>query len=116
MYLNINWTIWRCRSSHVSNTKNKDKIWVSIKNDGLSVKNMSDLLLKEIYGKYGTKSPTNEQIRRYKMNEREISEKYDNLIENELNEKSNERVYVKNDVITFVTKHSKGWKKSVKEA
>ena len=66
---------------------------------------MSDLILKEIYGKYGTKSPTNEQIRGYKMNEREIS---DNLIENELNEKSNERVYVKNDVITFVTKHSKG--------
>ena len=77
---------------------------------------MSDLILKEIYGKYGTKNLTKEQIRRYKMNEREISEKHDNLSENELNEKSNERVYVKNDVITFVIKCCRGEKKEVKEA
>ena len=72
---------------------------------------MSDLILKEIFGKYGTKSLTKEQIRRYKMNEIEISEKYDDLSENELNEKSNERVHVKNYVITFVIKHCKGEKK-----
>ena len=34
-----------------------DEIWVSMKNvhDGLGVKNMSDLVLKEIYGKYERK-------------------------------------------------------------
>ena len=31
------------------------------------------------------KNPANEQVRRYKMTEREIFEKYDNLSENELN-------------------------------
>ena len=40
--------------------------------NGLGVKNMSDLVLKEIYGRYGTKKLTKEQIRRYKMIEREI--------------------------------------------
>ena len=38
--------------------------------DGLGVKNMSDLILKETYGGYGTKNLTKEQVRRYKMTER----------------------------------------------
>ena len=50
---------------------------------------MFDLTLKEIYGRYGTKKPTNKQIRRYKMTEREGFEKYDNLDGNDLNTKSN---------------------------
>ena len=33
---------------------------------------MSDPILKEIYGKYETKNLTKEQIKRYKMTEREI--------------------------------------------
>ena len=37
--------------------RKSNEIWVSMKNvhDGLGVKNMSDLVLKEIYGKYGKK-------------------------------------------------------------
>ena len=37
--------------------KNKNDIWVIMKyvKDGLGVKNMSDLVLKEIYGAYGKK-------------------------------------------------------------
>ena len=38
-------------------------------NNSLGVKNISDLVLKEIYGRYGTKNATNKQIRRYKMTE-----------------------------------------------
>ena len=38
--------------------------------DGLGVKNTSDLVLKEIYGIYETKTPTKEQIKKYKMTER----------------------------------------------
>ena len=49
------------------------------------------------------------------MTEREIFEKYDNLIENELNTKNNKEVYANNDVMATVTKRSRGEKKEVKE-
>ena len=64
-------------------------IWVNMKNvqDGLGVQNISDLVLKEIYGIYKTKNLTKEQIKTYKMTEREIFEKYDDFSENELNKK-----------------------------
>ena len=39
------------------------------------------------------------------MHEREVFEKYDNFSENELNTKSNKRVYVRNDNMTFIIKH-----------
>ena len=45
------------------------------------------------------------------MTEREIFERYANLIEDELNEKSNKNVYVKNDLMTTVIKHCRGEKK-----
>ena len=78
---------------------------------GLGVKNMSDLILKEIYSIYETKNLTKEQIRKYKMTEREIFEIYDNLTEDELSNKSNNNVYVKNDVMTAVIKRCIGEKK-----
>ena len=72
---------------------------------------MSDLILKEIYGIYKTKNLMKEQIKKYKMTEREIFEKYDNLSEDKLDTKSNENVYVKNDVMTTVIKLGRGEKK-----
>ena len=71
--------------------------WTKMKNvqDGLGVKNMSDLVLKEIYGIYKTKNLTNKQIQKYKMTEREIFEKYDNLSKDELSTKTNKSVYLK---------------------
>ena len=48
---------------------------------GLGVKNMSDVILKEIYGIYKTKILTKKQIRKYKITEREIFKKYANLSE-----------------------------------
>ena len=60
--------------------------------DGLGVQNISDLILKEIYGIYKTKSLITEQIKKYKMNKREIFEKFDNLSEDELYAKNNEEV------------------------
>ena len=56
--------------------------------DGLGVKNMSDFVLKEIYSRCETKGLTNEQIKNYKITEREIFEKYSNLSENEPNKKT----------------------------
>ena len=45
---------------------------------GLGVKNISDLVLKEIYGIYEKKELTKEETKCYKMTEREIYKKFDN--------------------------------------
>ena len=72
---------------------------------------MSDLILKELYGIYETKNLTNEEIKNYKMTEREIFEKYDDLSGDELNTKSNKNVYVENDVMTVGIKRCRDEKK-----
>ena len=56
--------------------------------DGLDVQNIFYLVLKEIYGIHKTKKLTKGQIKKYKMAEREIFEKYANLSENKLNTKN----------------------------
>ena len=78
--------------------------------EGLGVKNISDLVLKEIYGIY-EKKITKEEIKNYKMTEREIYEKFDNLSEDELNAKSNKNTFVRNNVMTNIIKHCTGEKK-----
>ena len=65
----------------------------------MGVKNTSDLVPKEMCGICETKSPTKEQINEYKMTERGIYEKFDNLSEEELNTKSNKNIYVRNDTL-----------------
>ena len=57
--------------------------------NGLGVKNLSDLVLKEIYNIYKTKNFTNKEIQKKTMTEREIFEKYDHLSKDELNTKIN---------------------------
>ena len=76
--------------------------------DGLGVQNIFDLVLKEICSIYKTKNPTEDQIKKHRMTEREIFEKYDNLSENELNAKTNKDVYAKKDVMTTVIKRCRG--------
>ena len=53
----------------------------------------------------------NKETKKYKMSERDRFKKYDN----ELNKKSNKRVYLKNEIMTFVTRHFKGEKKRWKK-
>ena len=96
--------------------KNKNgDLWVIMKGikDGLGVKNISDLVLKEIYGAYGKKELTKEEIKCYKMTEREIFKKFDKLSEDKLNTKSNKNVFVKNTIMTNIIKNCKGEKKEV---
>ena len=90
-----------------------DELWVSMTNvgAGLGIKNISDLVLKEIYGIYEKKELTKEETTCYKMTEREIYEKFDNLSKDELNTKSNKSVYVKNIIMTNIIKHCRGEKK-----
>ena len=45
------------------------------------------------------------------MTEKEIYEKFDNLSKDELNTKSNKKVYVKNNVMKNIIKHCRGEKK-----
>ena len=89
------------------------EIQMSMKNvhNRLGVQNMSDLILKEIYGIYETKNLTNKQIQKYKMTGRVIFEKYDNLSKDELDTKSNKNVYVRNDTMTYVIKRCRVEKK-----
>ena len=55
----------------------------------MGVKNISDLVLKEIHGICETKNPTKEQVNEYKMTKREIDKKFTNLNQEELNTKNN---------------------------
>ena len=98
---------------HCLKIRKTGEIWVSMKDvgSGMGVKNISDLFLKEIYEIYEKKELTKEEIKNYKMTEREIFKKYDNLSEDELNEKSNKNVYVKNTAMTNIIKHCRGEKK-----
>ena len=89
-----------------------DELWIRIKDgDGLGVKDISDLVLKEICGIYEKRKLTKEEIKCFKMTEREIFKKFDNLNEDELNTKSNKNVYVKNNIMKNIIKHCKGEKK-----
>ena len=65
------------------------EIWVSMKDvgSGMGVLDISDLVLKEIYGICETKNPTKEQVDEYKMTKREIYKKFTNLRKKELNNK-----------------------------
>ena len=102
---------------HFLRVKETDKTWASLKNtkDGRGVKSISDLILKEIYDICETENLTEEQIKKYKMTEREAFEKYDNLTKDKLNTKSHKNVYVRNDVMTTVIKNGRGEKKRHKK-
>ena len=57
------------------------------------------------------KKLTKEEIKCFKMTEREIYKKFTNLNEDELNIKSNKSVYVENNIMTNIIIHCKGEKK-----
>ena len=70
----------------------------------MGIKNISDLVLKEIYGICGTKNPTKEQVNEYKMRKRKIYKKFTNLSKKELHTKNNKNPYARNDVMTTIIK------------
>ena len=76
----------------------------------IDVKNLSDLVLEEIYGISETKNPTKKQVNEYKMTKRQIYKKFTNLSDKELNAKNNKKMYVRNDVMTTTIKRRKGEK------
>ena len=99
----------------VHNVKVKNDLWVSMKDvgNGLGVKNISDLVLKEIYGAHEKTKLTKEEIKCFKMTEREIFEKIGKLSNNELDKLCNKPVFVKNTIMTNIINHCRGEKKGV---
>ena len=89
------------------------ELWINMKDvgAGLGVKNISDLVLKEIRGIYEKKVLTKEETKCYKMTEREIYENFDNLSKDKLNTKSNKSAYVKNIIMANIIKHCRVQKK-----
>ena len=73
--------------------KTTSEIWVNMKDvgSGMGVKNISDLVLKEIYGICETKNPSKEQVNEYKMTERQIYKKFINLSQEKLNAINNKK-------------------------
>ena len=69
---------------------------------GRGFKNIFNLVLKEIYGIFETKSLSKEQVNEYKMTERQIYKKFTNLSQEKLNTINNKKTYVKNDVMTTI--------------
>ena len=95
--------------------KNNGDLWVIMKDakDGLGAKNISILVLKEIYGAYGKKNLTKEEIKYYKMTEREFFKTFYGYDKDSLNTKSNKTIFVKNTIMTNIIKNCKGEKKEV---
>ena len=88
------------------------EIWVSMKDvrSGIGIKNISDLVLKEIYGICETENSTKEEVNEYKMTKRETHKNFTNLSKKELNTKNNKNLYVRNDVMTTIIKECRGEK------
>ena len=61
--------------------KTASEIWVNMKDvgSGMVVKNISDLVLKQIYGICETKKKKKKQVNEYKMKKRQIYKKFTNL-------------------------------------
>ena len=93
----------------------KNDLWVSIKDvgNGLGVKNISDLVLKEIQGICEKKKLTKKETKCFKMTEREIFENFSKLSYNELDHLRNKSVFVKNTIMTNIIEHGRGEKKEV---
>ena len=70
----------------------------------IGVKNIFDLVLKEIYGVCETKNPSKEQANKYKMTKKQIYKKCTNLSKEKLNTINNKKTYVENDVMKTVIK------------
>ena len=62
---------------------------------GIGVKNISDLVLKEIYGICETNNPSKEQVNEYKMTKKQIYKSFANLNQEELNITDNKKLMSK---------------------
>ena len=65
--------------------------------NGLGIKNMSNLVRKEIHGVFETKNPTKDQVKKYKRRENEL-----------VNNSNATFVYVRSDLMSRIIKNCRG--------
>ena len=68
--------------------------------NGLGIKNMSNLVRKEIHGVFETKNPTKDQVKKYKRRENEL-----------VNNSNATFVYVRSDLMSRIIKNCRSEKK-----
>ena len=85
---------------------NKKLFWVRMHDvqEGRVVKNMFDLVRKEIWGIFRTKNPTKDQIRKYKRREKELDHNSTATF-----------VYAHSDLMSRIIKNCRGKKKKKKK-
>ena len=73
--------------------KTTSEIGVSMKDgeSGIGVKNISDLVLKEMCGICETKNPSKEQVNEYKITKKQIYKTFTNLSQEKLNTINNKK-------------------------
>ena len=88
---------------HTITVGNKKLFWVKMNDvhDELDVKNISDLVSREIHGIYGTKNPTRTQIRKYKRSEKELNKECNSNCK-----------YACSDLMARIVKNCRGEKKN----
>ena len=59
---------------HTITVGNRELFWIKVIDvqNALGIKNIYDLVRKEICGIFGTQNPTKKQIRKYKLSQKEI--------------------------------------------
>ena len=99
-------TVEKCKNAKVNTVKVGNKELFSIRmidiQNGLGLKNMSDLVRKEIHGIFSTDKPTNKQIKAYKRSLQKLTKcpMDDSKIK-----------YVRSDLIERIVKNCRGVKK-----
>ena len=85
---------------------NRELFWARIHDvqEGLCVKNMSDLVRKKIHGIFETKNPAKDQIRKYKRHEKELDNNCNATF-----------VYVRSDLMSRMIKNCRGEKEGRKK-
>ena len=96
--------------------KTTNEIWVSMKDieSGIGVKNISDLVLKEIYSICETKNPSKEKVNEYKTTKKQVYKKFTNLSQKELNTINNKKTYVKNVMTTIIKRCGEEKKRGIR--
>ena len=89
---------------HTITVKNKDFFWIEMKDvqDRLDIKNISDLLRKEICGRFGTKDLIEKQKMKYISSEYQITKNFKD---------SDLYKYAKNKLMEKIIKNCRGVKK-----
>ena len=92
-------TIKSCTNAKVhAITVGNRKFWIRMIDiqNGLSLKNLSDIIRKEIHGIFNTNNPTEEQVKKYKRYLQEITKDFK---------------YVRSDLMEKIVKNCRGVKK-----